>query len=62
MKKEVLLYAKFINYRYDYIQMMHNGLTKAIKDRDIDMCKLYNEEIKKDIEIIRWLKLLIDKK
>lgn len=37
MKKEVLLYAKYINDRYDYIQMMHNGLTKAIKDRDITM-------------------------
>jgi len=41
--------------------MMHNGLTKAIKDRDINMCKLYNDEIKKDIEIIRWLKSFIDK-
>jgi len=62
MRKEVILYTKFINDRYKYLQLLNNGLNNAIKNRNVKMCKIINEEINKDIEIIELLVSLIEQK
>lgn len=61
-RKDILLYTKFLKDRYNYIRMTNNGLSNAIKDRNVDLCKVLIDEMKKDIEIIELLKSLIEKK
>jgi len=61
-RKDILLYTKFIKDRYNYIRMTNNGLSNAIKNRNVDLCKVLIDEMKKDIEIIDLLKSLIEKK
>ena len=62
MTKEIILYNKFINNRYNYIKLLTNGFNNALKNKDTKLCKILIDEIKKDIEIIELLKSFIEKK
>lgn len=54
-KKEVMLYENFINNRYKYLRLLIGGLSDAIRNKNIILCKILNDEIKKDIEIIELM-------